>query len=428
VLIGAAMARAAERAYGSVRDPAEGTILTVVRERAHRIASELAHMSEPRLQPDATDERQDAVIAEVLERALEAGQESVRRGPDLLPVLREEGVVDAGGYGVTVLFAGVIAALRQAEPPDLDHHPPARISHPQHESSTYRFCTNFVVTGRDLDAGEWPKRLEALGDSVLVVGDHRTLRVHLHTDEPERATTLFAQAGSVSRLDVADMEEQIEERDRRLAAPDACGVLAVVAGEGMAELFRGLGATPLDGGQTLNPSTYELLAGIHEVPAEQVVVLPNSGNVIMAAERAAELSERIVEVVPARSQQAGLAAAIAIDPARSAAANAAAMTEALAGVRTGAVTEAARDDKEGRFRRGDAIGFVDDAIVAWGGPAETLRAVLGELSRGAELVTVLAGDGVPLDKEAVRACSPNGVELEYSQAGQPSWWWLISAE
>lgn len=304
VLIGAAMARAAERAYGSVRDPAEGTILTVVREMASRIASELARMAEPRLSANASDERQDAVIAEVLERALEAGQDSVRRGPDLLPVLRQEGVVDAGGFGLTVLFAGVIAALRETEPPDLDHHPPARISHPQHESSTYRFCTNFVVTGRDLEAAAWPKRLEDLGDSVLVVGDHRTLRVHLHTDEPERATALFADAGTVSRLDVADMREQVEERDRRLAGPQQrSGVLAVVAGEGMAELFRGLGATPLDGGATLNPSTYELLAGIHGVAAEEIVVLPNSGNVIMAAERAAELSERSVQVVPSRSQQ-----------------------------------------------------------------------------------------------------------------------------
>jgi dihydroxyacetone kinase-like predicted kinase len=137
VLIGAAMARAADRAYDSVREPAEGTILTVVREMAHRVASELAHMEEPRLEQDDA-ERQDALIAEVLERALDAGQQSVKRGPDLLPVLREAGVVDAGGYGLTVLFAGVIAALRGTEAPELEHHAPARVTHPQHESSTFR--------------------------------------------------------------------------------------------------------------------------------------------------------------------------------------------------------------------------------------------------------------------------------------------------
>ena len=150
---------------------------------------------------------------------------------------------------------------------------------------------------------------------MLVVGDQRTLKVHVHTDEPERATALFAGVGSVSRLDVADMHEQVQQRTDRLAEPTAaCGVVAVVAGKGMEDLFTSLGATPLPGGPTLNPSTYELLAGIHDVPAEEVVVLPNSPNVLMAAERAAELSEKRVFVVPTRSQQAGLAAAVALDP------------------------------------------------------------------------------------------------------------------
>jgi uncharacterized protein len=433
VLVAAAMARAADRAYDSVRSPAEGTILTVMREMAHRVASEIAHMPEPRLSPDAVDDgRQDVALASVLEAALEAGQDSVRRGPDLLPVLRQAGVVDAGGYGLTLLFAGVVAALRGAEPPELDHHAPARVTHPQHESSTYRYCTNFAVIGEGLDSSRWGEGLEALGDSVLVVGDRTTLKVHLHTDEPERAIALFAEAGTVSRLDVADMHEQVQERATRLADPVcSCGVLAVVAGEGMAELFASLGAVPLDGGATLNPSTYELLAGIHDVRAEEVVVLPNSPNVIMAAERAAELSEKRVRVVPSRSQQAGLAAAVALDPDRGAEANAAAMAEALAQVRTGAVTAAARDDAEhepARFRRGDAVGFVEERLVAWGEPTDTLRTVLEALGRDAELVTLIAGDGAPLDADEVAALVPDGVEVEHSRAGQPSYWWLIAAE
>ena len=433
VLVGAAMARAADRAYDSVREPAEGTILTVVREMAHRVASELAHMDAPRLSQGDDAERQDALIADVLERALDAGQQSVRRGPDLLPVLREAGVVDAGGFGLTVIFAGVVAALRGTEAPELDHHAPARVTHPQHESSTYRYCTNFAVTGEDLEPSTWIEALEAIGDSVLVVGDQRTLKVHVHTDEPEWATSLFAGIGSVSRLDVADMLEQVQQRTERLSAePTAtCGVVAVVAGKGMEALFTSLGATPLPGGPTLNPSTYELLAGIHDVPAEQVVVLPNSPNVVMAAERAAELSDKKVVVVPTRSQQAGLAAAVALDPTRDAAANGAAMLDALAPVRTGAVTEAARDDAEGRparFHRGDAVGFIDERIVAWGEPAETLELVLGELGREAELVTLIAGDGAPLDNDAVAALAPAGVEVEYSWGGQPAYWWLIAAE
>jgi DAK2 domain fusion protein YloV len=431
VLIGAAMARAADRAYDSVREPAEGTILTVVREMAHRVATELAHMDGPRLeQVDAA--RQDALIAEVLESALDAGQQSVRRGPDLLPILREAGVVDAGGFGLTVIFAGVIAALRGTQAPQLDPHAPARVTHPQHESSTYRYCTNFAVTGAGLEPSTWVDELESIGDSVLVVGDARTLKVHVHTDEPERATALFLGIGVVSRLDVADMHEQIEQRFERLAEPTAaCGVVAVVAGKGMEDLFTSLGATPLPGGPTLNPSTYELLAGIHDVPAEEVVVLPNSPNVLMAAERAAELSDKRVFVVPTRSQQAGLAAAVALDSSRDALANGEAMLEALALVRTGAVTGAARDDAEerpARFHRGDAVGFVDEQLVAWGEPAETLEAVLGELGREAELVTLIAGDGAPLDGAAVSALVPSGVELEYSWGGQPAYWWLIAAE
>jgi DAK2 domain fusion protein YloV len=431
VLIGAAMARAADRAYDSVRDPAEGTILTVVREMAHRVAGDLAHMEEPRLEHDDVA-RQDALIAHVLEGALDAGQQSVKRGPDLLPILREAGVVDAGGYGLTILFAGVVAALRGTAAPELEHHAPARVTHPQHESSTFRYCTNFAVTGETLEPSAWVASLESIGDSVLVVGDQRTLKVHVHTDEPGRATALFAGVGAVSRLDVADMHEQVQERAERLAEPTAvCGVVAVVAGNGMEDLFTSLGATPLPGGPTLNPSTYELLAGIHDVPAEEVVVLPNSPNVVMAAERAAELSDKRVVVVPTRSQQAGLAAAVALDPERGAVANGEAMLAALAPVRTGAVTEAARDDAEerpARFHRGDAVGFIDERLVAWGEPAQTLEVVLGELGREAELVTLIAGDGAPLDGAAVSALAPSGVELEYSWGGQPAYWWLIAAE
>src|SRR5436190_17788596 len=342
VLISAALARAADRAYESVRDPAEGTILTVVREMAHRTASEIAHMPEPRLGQDVADVEQDTSLAEILERAVDAGQVSVKKGPELLPVLRDAGVVDAGGYALTVIFAGVVAALRGAEAPELDHHAPARVTHPQHESSTYRYCTNFAVTGHDLDPGGFIRRLEEIGDSVLVVGDRATLKVHVHTDEPERATGLFSGAGGeVSHLDVADMREQIGERSSRLAARNGglarCGALAVVSGEGMRVLFEGLGVQTLDGGPTLNPSTYDLLAGIHAAPAEQVVVLPNSPNVIMAAERAAELSDKQVVVVPSRSQQAGLAAAVSLDPGQGAAANAGTMGKTLEVVRNRAV-------------------------------------------------------------------------------------------
>jgi hypothetical protein len=430
VLIGAALARAADQAYGSVREPAEGTILTVVREMAHRVASDLAHMNDARLGPDTTAEEQNAVIAEVIERALDAGQESVKRGPDLLPVLRDAGVVDAGGYALTVLLAGIVGALRGSDPPPLEHHAAARVTHPQHSSTTYRYCTNFAVTGTELDGRRFILLLEQLGDSVLVVGDPTTLKVHVHTDDPNAATALFADAGFVSHLDVADMRAQVQRRDERLMAPvtAVCGALAIVTGDGMRSLFESLGVLVLDGGPTLNPSTYDLLAAIHAISAEQVVVLPNSPNVVMAAERAAELSDKTVCVVPSRSLQAGLAAAVSLDPSRSASENAAAMTATLRRVRTGAVAPAARDDAQGRFREGDAIGFVEEKIVAWGKPRETLRGVLENLAENAELITCLRGADVPLEDEAVHALAAGEVEFELSVGGQASYWWLLSAE
>jgi DAK2 domain fusion protein YloV len=431
VLIGAALARAADQAYGSVREPAEGTILTVAREMAGRVASEIAHMPGARLDADATAGEQDMVIAEVIESALDAGQESVRRGPELLPVLREAGVVDAGGYGLTVLLAGIVGALRGSVPPALDHHRAARVTHPQHASSTFRYCTNFAVTGIGLEQRRFIPGLEAIGDSVLVVGDPTTLKVHVHTDEPDAATALFADAGTISHLDVADMRQQVQQRDRRLSGnvpAAACGGLAVVNGEGMGRLFEGFGVRVLDGGPTLNPSVYDLLAAIHAVPAEEVVVLPNSPNVLMTAARAAELSDKAVAVVPSRSPQAGLAAAVSLDPDRRAAENAEAMEQTLETVRTGAVAEAARDDLQGRFRAGDAVGFVDEELIAWGPPRDTLRDVLEDLGRNAELITCLRGADAPLADEVVSELAGDGVELELSDGGQPSYWWLLAAE
>jgi dihydroxyacetone kinase-like predicted kinase len=272
-----------------------------------------------------------------------------------------------------------------------------------------------------------------------VVGDAATLKVHVHTDEPAQATALFAGRGDVSRLDIADMRLQVAEREERLGAPAAaradtaptarCGALGVAAGAGMVALFTAEGVRALDGGQTLNPSTYELLAGIHEVPAEEVIVLPNSANVIMAAERAAELSDKTVRVVATRSMQEGLLAALALRPDLGAEENAEQMRAALGGVHTGAVARAGRADPAGRFSVGDAVGYVDEELVAWGDPAAALAAVLERLESGAELITCIAGDGAPLsDREVRELLDGSGAELELQRGDQPSWWWLLTAE
>jgi uncharacterized protein len=433
ILVSAAFARAADAAYASVRDPAEGTMLSAVRAMASRVAHDLAHMDVRRLGPDATFQEQDELLAEVLENALEAGTEAVDRGPEQLAVLRESGVVDAGAYGLTVMIAGCLAALRGDAAPELEHHyAPAALHRPEHESSSYRYCTNFAVTGHDLEAGSFTPMLEDIGDSVLVVGDDRTLRVHVHTDEPARAVALFEQVGEVSRFDVADMLDQVAERSSRLSGEDGeaatCVVVAVASGAGVKRLYEELGVFVVDGGPTMNPSTYELLAGIHAAAGSEVVVLPNSANVIMAAERAAELSDKPARVVPTTAPQEGLVALFGFDATRGCEENARAVLENAGALSIGGVAPAARDDAQGRFAAGDAVGYAGGELVAWGDPAETLATTIARLAAGAELLTCIAGEEPPLARAAVEARAPDGVEVEFHEGGQPAWWWLLCAE
>jgi fatty acid kinase len=427
-LVAASMARAVDAAYASVRNPAEGTMLTVFREMAHSVAKRLAHMERTRLDPDATEAEQDAILATLLEEAVRDGERAVARTPEQLEVLRESGVVDAGAHGLVLILAGIVAGLRgevESSPPVAHHSAPAD-TRPHHEDSRYRYCTNFIVTAAGRPGRTFVPELEELGDSVLVVGDEETLKVHVHTDEPEAAVALFDR-GEVSQLDVADMREQVAERTARLQA-GRCAAVAVVSGTGIRDLYESLGVYVVDGGETFNPSIYDLLAAIHEVPSEAVLVLPNNPNVLMAAERAAELSDKEARVVPCTSQQAGLMALVELDPAAPLSDNAARLNAALDGVRVGSVAPAARDDSKGRFVRGDAVGFIGEEIVAWGGAGSTLAQTMAVLGEGAEIVTVIGGAEAPLPLSELDGHAPAGVELELHDGGQPHYWWLLAAQ
>ena len=431
VLVASAFANAADAAYASVTEPAEGTMLTVFREIAHSVSRQLAHIepSRQRLGPDATPEQQDDVLAEVLERAIADGEKAVQRTPEQLKVLAESGVVDAGGYGLVLILAGVLAALRGEEPevPDIGNMAVIPTGRSHHVDSRFRYCTNFIVTGEAMESRPFIPKLEEIGDSVLVVGDESTLKVHVHTDDPEAAMAIFADFGRVDNLDVADMRQQIRERNARLAN-GRTGVVAVAAGDGLEELITDLGALVIAGGETMNPSTMDLLAGIREAGGEEVIVLPNSSNVLMAAEEACKLSDREAVVVATGSQQEGLLALAEFDPEGSAEENAARFRDMLSGIRTGGVTEAARDDAAGRFSRGDAVGFAGEEIIVWGDTASTLTATLSEISKGAEIVTVISGQGAPIPLDEVERHAPDGIELELHEGGQPSWWWLLAAQ
>ena len=419
-----------QAATASVRDPVPGTMLTVAERMAEAVEERLDHWREhQRLDEAATDDEQNALLAEMMTTALFAGEEAVRHTPEQLDVLAEHGVVDAGALGLVVLVRGYVAGLagQQVNLPEIPHYAPARTHDVHHADPTFRWCTNFIVTGHGLDGDSFVTRLEELGDSVLVVGDEETIKVHVHTDDYEAAKAIFDDAGEIAQEDIADMREQVAERDARMRGGRST-VLAVVSGNGMAALFCGLGAATLDGGPTLNPSTADIVSAIDGASADGLVLLPNSPNVRMAAEEAADLAQKEVAVVDCDSQQAALAALPEADPEASPAQNAERLTAALERIRSGGVAPAVKDDTEGRFVRGDAVGFADGEVVAWGGAGSTLRSTLERLGEGAELVTLLASPDAPIGPEDLPGELDGGAEVEVHGAGQPGWWWLITAE
>jgi dihydroxyacetone kinase-like predicted kinase len=311
------------------------------------------------------------------------------------------------------------------------------------EPSPYRYCTVFVVEGRGLDRDGLETQLEALGDSLVVVGDETALKVHVHTDDPGTALSLGTTAGTIEGVEIANMHEQQERRERRLSLVPSTraksGVVAVVAGEGNRLLFetraQPVGAIRIvEGGQTADPSTAELVAALEELEVDEAIVLPNNPNVRLAAEHAAEQTTRPAEVVPTESIPAGLAALVAYDGARGAAENAAEMAEVAAAVATGEVTRASRDvELKGlAIRRGDWLSLVDGEPVVGGDDFAdvTLAVVTRLLVRPRALLTLLTGaEPPPLDGllERLAEVHPE-LEVEVHEGGQPHYPLLLGAE
>jgi hypothetical protein len=441
-LIGPALVRdalgaASAAAWTSVGDPQEGTMLTVIREVHEAVAATVAELEETELPDDVTDSVQDAMFAELMGVAIIAGLTALERTPEQLEVLAEAEVVDAGAYGLMVMLGGLVAGLAGIEgPSQIPHQSGATFGGGTHFDSRYQYCTSCIVTGRELDPKQIVPRLEELGDSVAVVGDSTMLKVHVHADDRDRVKLICSEYGDIDQFEATDMHAQVAARTADsggiATAPEALGdartgVVAVASGEGLARLFGSEGALVVDGGSTLNPSIEEILAGIREAPGEEVILLPNSPNVVMAAKEAARLAERPAHVLPSVAQQAGLAALIAYDASATAADNVTRMEAELDAIATGLVAEADRDDADGRYRRGDAVGFLGEDLVAWGDPAETLRAVLARLGDGAEILTVIEGGEAPL-KAGELDLDLDGAELEVMDGGQPTYWWLLAAQ
>jgi DAK2 domain fusion protein YloV len=410
-----ALRAASDAAYRAVREPVEGTMLSVIRELAEEAEA-------------------DGDLAALVRR----GEEAVARTREQLDVLRAAGVVDAGGAGLLELVRGVAAAVSgEPIPAAAPEREEVGVDAIHQELSRYRYCTTFLIEGDELDADAIERQLEQLGDSLLVVGDHEALKVHVHTDEPGRALGVGTAVGVIDRVEIANMHEQTVQREQRLLAdaPAQTAVVAVVAGDGNRKLFESLGATGIvEGGQTMNPSTADLVAAVDATGAAEVVLLPNNSNVILAAEQAAELAAKPVTVVRTDSIPAGLAAMVSFLPERSAAENAGEMRDVLESIVTGEVTVASRDAELNgvSVREGNWLGLADGKAVAvgeeFGHVAEQVTEAL--LAEPRMLLTLLTGADAP-DLEAllagIRERHPD-LELDVQAGGQPHYPLLLSAE
>jgi DAK2 domain fusion protein YloV len=361
------------------------------------------------------------------------------RTRELLDVLREAGVVDAGAAGLIELLRGIAAAHAGEELPEAPEYEEVGVEAAHQELSRYRYCTGFVIEGEELDAASIEAELERLGDSLLVVGDRTALKVHVHTDEPGVALSVGIAAGTIENVEIANMHRQTEQREERIlhAVPDverATAVVAVSVGAGNRRLFESFGARVVDGGSTMNPASGSILAAIEAAPAAEILVLPNNGNVIMSAEQAAEHAEKPVRVLPTRSLQAGLAALVAFDASRSADENAKEMQAAVDEVSTGAVTIASRDvELDGvAVREGDWLGLADGKAVAGGDSFDEVAVAVVDrlLAEPRDVLTLLTGEQPPaLDGllTAIEERHPE-TELDVHDGGQPHYPLLLSAE
>jgi hypothetical protein len=444
-----ALATASKTAYAAVAKPVEGTILTVIRESADAAVVAAEHSED---------------LETVLAATVDAAEKSVARTPTLLAILREAGVVDSGGQGLYRLFQGALLHLIGQAPAasargraKTGAKPSALVAHAD-EGFGYETMFLLMAEGsRSLDVDAIRIHLETIGESVLVAGDPRALKVHVHNERPDLVIGYGLTLGSLSRISVENLDNQARDvretraaeftaepagaaggavadgairRTGSAATPAlALGVIAVVAGDGLAAIFRDFGvAAIVQGGQTSNPSTGELLEAVSAVEAREVLILPNNPNVILAA--------RPVAVVASRNAAEGFAALLALDPTLSAEANCGPMTDAARAIQSLVVTEAVRDATIGgkKVKRGQTIALdPDDGLIAVDGdPSKAVLAAIAALQPGYELLTIFYGDGADLAEaegmaKRIGAQVPR-IDVEVRHGGQPYYRYLISAE
>lgn len=402
--VDAAFARAVEVAFNAVRKPVEGTILTVLRDTAAGAKY-------------ARKKKMD--LEEALQYIVGEAYASVQRTPDLLPVLKENGVVDAGGFGLAIFFDSFVSALTGRSESLGDELSFARGSAPKveieqindWEGSAYMYCNEFLVDSDVLDPQEALDFLSTMGDCELCVGSVPKFKVHVHSNTPDKVLAYFLERGQISEVFIHNMKLQSETRTAKLEAErkeetKKIGFVAVAAGEGNAAILKSLGVDfVVSGGQTMNPSTKELLDAVNNVNADSVIILPNNKNIIMASQSCVEISEKPCAVVPTVSVPEAFSALFVFDENVTLEENVAEMTEACEEVKTGEVTHAIKDAKDAHgnpIHDGDVIGIADGSIEVVSQSVE--EATLGVLKAmeadDADTLTILAG------------CDMNGEEFE----------------
>jgi DAK2 domain fusion protein YloV len=361
----------------------------------------------------------------------------------MLDVLRNAGVVDAGGAGLVEIARGLVYGASGEPLPEVPVETEALSIDAIHlELSEYRYCTVFVVEGEDLDQAVLESTLEQMGDSLLVVGDESALKVHVHTDDPGAALSAATLLGVVDGVEIANMHHQTAQREDRLLEGSGTrlptletGLVAVCPGRGNRRLFESMGATRvIEGGQSMNPSAAEIIAAIDAVPSAEVIVLPNNSNVILTAEQAASHAAKAVRVVPSRSVQAGLAAMGRYVSTNTPEQNEQDMLDVLASIATGEVTVASRDvELDGvQIRKGDFLGLVDETAVSASTDMTTVvEEVIARVLDGERgWLAILAGEGAPPLDGLVAAIERDhpGIDIEVRDGGQPHYPLLFVAE
>ncbi len=378
-------------AYRAVIRPTEGTMLTVAREAAVGARTRASTSQD---------------VVEVLAAACDAAGAAVARTPEQLDILRQAGVVDAGGYGLQIILEGFLKrmrgeALASFQKGAVAHERPRAVAAPE---IGWGYCTEFIINGDGLPVEQIRNEISRRGQSALVVGDETAVKVHVHTHEPAALIGYASGIGTISRLKVDDMAAQHHrmqgEAARRPASSKPLGVVAVASGDGFRRILESLGVDcVVSGGQTMNPSTEDLLAAVESVPSKDVLLLPNNVNVVLAAQQVAQLTGKRVRVVPSGSMPQGIAALLAFDFTAGLEANAAAMDEALGQVETIEVTHAVRDSEvDGlKIAKNDVIGLLNDRVVAAGGSRQNvIERVLDRLQRATvQTLTVYAGADAP---------------------------------